>query len=344
MRSNPLGRSDVRVTELGLGGTGLGNLYAPIPTEVARATVIAAHRSEVGFFDTAPSYGNGLSELRLGAALAEVPREEVVVSTKVGYALEPLAGRRGARTMFADALPYRPRTDFSLAAVERSLADSLERLGLDRVDVVWLHDPDEAASLRPDSTRPRRNHFEQAMSDAYPFLARLREQGTIGAIGVGMNQSQMLVEFARAGDFDCFLLGGRYTLLEQEPLDALLPLCLERGIGIVVGGPFASGILATGAVDGARYNYRSASAAILDKVRRLDAVCRHHEVPLAAAALQLPLAHPAVCAVLAGAGSPAEIEQNAALLRVPIPGELWFALRHEGLLDPRAPVPRVGKS
>jgi D-threo-aldose 1-dehydrogenase len=335
----PATRGGLAITELGFGGAAIGNLYAPVEHEAALATVHAAWAGGVRYFDTAPSYGNGLSERRIGEALAAYPRDRFVLSTKVGYSLEAVGPAGRGRSMFKDDAKLQARTDFSREAVERSLCESLERLASERIDLVWLHDPDEASSIRRDADRGAYSHFEQAMGEAYPVLDALRSRGAIGGIGVGLNQWQMLEDFARAGDFDCFLLAGRYTLLEQEPLASFLPLCLERGIGVVVGGPYNSGILASGATGDARYNYARAREPVLARVRALEQVCRRHGVALAAAALQLPLAHPAVISVIPGARSAQELVSNLRHLQAEIPATLWEELLERGLIDPRSPLP-----
>jgi D-threo-aldose 1-dehydrogenase len=218
--------------------------------------------------------------------------------------------------------------DFSYDGVLRSVEESLARLGLDRIDILHIHDPDE--------------HYEAALTGAYRALDRLRAEGTIRAVGAGMNQAEMLVRFARAADFDCFLLAGRYTLLDQSGLAELLPLCAERGIAIIIGGVYNSGVLADPHGDGATFNYRPAGMRLLERARRLDAVCARFGVPLKAAAIQFPLGHPAVSVVLNGARSVAELEENAAMFRTPIPPELWAALKAEGLLPEGVPVPTAG--
>lgn len=341
---NPLalrqvGTTDLQVTQLGLGGTALGNIYSAVEEEAALATVRAAYQAGVRYFDTAPLYGSGLSEIRLGQALRELPRASFVVSSKVGWRLDLTTSTAGQGSgVFADALPYTAIMDYSRSAIERSLAESLERLGLERIDIVMMHDPDESVTIYGRGPYEV-SHFAQAMTEAYPLLDDLRRQGVIGALGLGMNQWQMLADFARAGEFDCFLLAGRYTLLEQEPLGEFLPLCQEKQISIIIGGPYNSGILATGAVEGAYYNYAPATAEVLTRVRRIESVCTRYGVPLQAAALQFPLGHPTVAAVIPGARSVAELQQNMGFLQHPIPFEFWGALKAEGLIDKNAPVP-----
>jgi D-threo-aldose 1-dehydrogenase len=332
-----IGKNGPAVTTLGLGGTSLGNMYRTVEDPAARAVVEAAYSGGVRLIDTAPVYGFGLSESRIGAALSALPRNDCIVSTKVGYRLLPLKpGEKGS-----DFWPGAPRLtstfDFSHSGVRDSLLASLERLRLERVDMVAIHDPDEAAGVDPSSGRPLKSRFKEVMEGAYPVLEDLRRQGVIRAIGIGINQWRMLVDFARAGDFDYFLLAGRFTLLEQEPLDTLLPLCLQRHISLVIGGPFNSGILATGAVEGAYYNYVQASPQMLARVRRIEAICADFAISLRAAALQFPLAHKAVAAVVTGARSAEEVQQNLAALRENIPVGLWAALQHAGLLHPACP-------
>jgi D-threo-aldose 1-dehydrogenase len=327
--ATPLGRTALRVTRVGLGTAPLGGLYAPVSDEVARATLVRAWELGLRFFDTAPLYGHGLSERRVGAALAGRPRDQLVLATKVGRLLRAGAPPDDSRLSggldrWPDVPPVNPVFDFSYDGVLRSVAESLERLALDRVDVLHIHDPDE--------------HYKQALDGAYRALDRLRAEGTIGAVGAGMNQAEMLVRFAREAEFDCFLVAGRYTLLDQSALAELLPLCLERGVAVILGGVYNSGILADPR-PGATYDYSVAPPQLLERARRVAAVCERHNVPLKAAALQFPLAHPAVTSLLLGARSVAELEENLALLRIELPAELWTELRREALLPAEAPTP-----
>jgi len=339
MQRNRIARTELTTTALGLGGTGLGNMYTAVDERDAVATVAAAYQAGVRYFDTAPAYGNGLSEVRLGRALAGYPRHELVVSTKVGYALHPLAEGEAPIALFENPLPFGTTYDFSRDAVRRSLDDSMRRLQTDRIDIVWIHDPDESISIDPSRDPYERSHFREAMDQAYPVLDELRRQGAIGAIGVGMNQWQMLEDFAKAGSFDCFLLAGRYTLLDQPALASFLPRCERAGISVIIGGPYSSGILASGAVPGATYNYAPASPEIVARVRRLEAVCARHDVALPAAALQFPLAHPAVASVIPGARSAAELAVNVAHLGRTIPASFWAELKALQLIAAAAPVP-----
>lgn len=305
-----VGRTDVYVSRMGLGTVPIGLMYEPISDEQALATVRAALDAGISFIDTAPLYGAGLSEQRLGRVLADVPRDSYVLATKVGRLVDDSG---------------KVRFDFSRDGVLRSVDDSLRRLGLDRIDILHIHDPD--------------NDYQQALNEAFPALAELRSQGVVRAIGSGMNQWQMLEDFIRDADFDCFLLAGRYTLLEQTAAASFLPLCQERAIGVFLGGVYNSGILASGPRPGAKYNYADAPPEILERVGRIEAACERHGVALNVAALQFPLAHPAVTSLVVGAGTPAEARANVAALTQPLPVALWDDLRAEGLIDHAAPVP-----
>jgi D-threo-aldose 1-dehydrogenase len=318
-----LGKSGLPVTRLGLGTAPLGGLYRALGDDEAAGAVARALELGLRFFDTAPQYGHGLAEMRLGRGLREVPREDIVVATKVGRLLRDVP--------YTDSIRYyhgtpdvNPVFDFSEDGVRRSLAESLERLGLDRVDILHIHDADE--------------HGDEALGGAFKALAAMRAEGVIGAVGAGMNQSSMLVRFAREADFDCFLLAGRYTLLDQEGLAELLPLCEELGIAIIAGGIYNSGLLAD-PKPGAPYNYVPADEARLARALELEAVCRRHGVPLRAAAIQFPLAHAAVSCVVTGARTAPEIADNERMLQFDIPSDLWQELRALGLLPEHAPTP-----
>jgi len=302
-------------------------LYRAIPDEQAHAAVDAAWAAGIRYFDTAPHYGLGRSERRLGEALAGRPRHEYVLSTKVGRLLEPLPQPHDADGEGFDVpATHRRVWDFSHDGVLRSLEESLDRLGLDRVDILYLHDPDD--------------HYRDALSHAYPALEELRSQGVVSAIGAGMNQTEMLAEFARNTDMDLLMLAGRYTLLEQSALDELLPECEQRGIGVVAAGVFNSGLLARhNPARDAKYNYVDAPPGLLQRAMRIAAICEQHGSTLPAAALAFPLGHPAIVSICAGASSPGQVERNAALRQANPPEELWTHLKAEGLLRPDAPVP-----
>ena len=319
----------LRLTRLSLGCAQLGNLYRPIDDSEAHATVDAAWTEGIRYFDTAPHYGLGLSERRLGAALAGHARGDYVLSTKVGRLLMPTT-THGLMDDGCFAVPaaFRRVWDFSRDGVLRSLAESLERLGLDRADIVYLHDPDE--------------HRDDAFLHAYPALEELRSQGVVSAIGAGMNQTAMLADFARHTDVDVLMLAGRYTLLDQSALDDLLPACVDRDVVVVAAGVFNSGLLARPApTPAAHYEYGTAPSELVDRARRIAAVCERHGTTLPAAALAFPLAHPAVVSVCIGAHLPEQVVRNTALGRAAVPGALWVELKEEGLLRRDAPVPAV---
>ena len=287
---------------LGLGTAPLGGLYEAVDDETAHAVVERAWQLGIRYFDTAPYYGSGNAERRLGAALRERPRDEFVVSTKVGRLLRP--GESG----WHGAPPLEAYFDFSHDAALRSLEASLERLGLDRIDIALVHDPDE--------------HYEEAVAGAYRALARLRDEGVVRAVGVGMNQTSLLCRFAREADPDCFLVAGRYTLLDRSAGDDLLPLCAARGIAVIAGGVFNSGVLAGGDT----YDYESATATVLERAAELRKICARHDVPLAAAAVQFPRGHPAVASVLVGCRTPHEVAEDVRLSELELAPELWREL------------------
>jgi D-threo-aldose 1-dehydrogenase len=325
-----LGRTGLSVTRLGFGGASIGGLFSAVSDEDAVATVEHAWELGIRTFDVAPLYGYGAAERRLGMALAGRPRDEYVLSTKVGRLVRSLdAIPAGADIDQQDDNYVRTEPvglvfDYSADGVRRSIEESLQRLGLDRVDIALIHDPDE--------------HWAEAIDGAYPELARMRDEGTIRAIGVGMNHSVMLARFAREGDFDVFLLAGRYTLLDQEALWELLPLCVEHDIAVLVGGVMNSGVLADPR-PGSRFDYRPATDDVVERARRLGEVCARHDVPLRAAAIQFPLAHPAVRSLIAGVRRIDHLDEYPELMRRPIPADLWAELRAEGLIPPEAPVP-----
>ncbi len=329
------GRLDV--TLLGFGGAPLGNLYTAISEAEAQATLDAAWEAGIRLFDTAPLYGFGLSEERFGRALSGRPRAELVLSTKVGRLLEDCAPADVPQIGFHNTPNRTFRYDYSFDAVMRSHAESLKRLKLDRVDILLVHDVDIYTHKSQEASDARvRELFDRG---GYRALEELRASGTVAAIGAGVNEWQVCERLLGLGDFDCFLLAGRYTLLEQEPLDSFLPLCEWRGVGIILGGPFNSGILATGPVAGARYNYEPAPPEILERVAGIETVCKAHGVRLIEAALHFVLAHPAITTVIPGANSAGQVLANFALLEARIPPALWSDLKSEGLLRPDAPVP-----
>ena len=333
-----LGGTDIAVSTLGFGGAPLGELYARIDEAQAVATVEAAITGGITLLDTSPLYGHGLSEHRIGAALRRSGQRDVMLSTKVGRVAEPF-GPRGAGSGYLGGLPHALRFDYSYDGAMRSLEQSALRLGVDHIDIVLIHDVD-VWTHGADAIEER---FSQAMNGAYRALESLRASGAVKAIGVGVNEAQMCERFARAGDFDTMLLAGRYSLLEQPALASFMPLALEKRIGLMLGGVFNSGILATGPVAGAKYNYKPAPPEILARVAAIEAVCTRHGVPLRRAALHFPLGHPAVASLVMGAVSPAEVADQIAEFSAPVPAALWAELKAQGLLGADVPVPTEGQ-
>jgi D-threo-aldose 1-dehydrogenase len=314
---------DAPVPPLGLGTAQLGNLDLEISDDEAARTVDAAWEAGIRYYDTAPHYGLGLSERRLGAALAARPRSEWLVSTKVGRLLVPSPATAHRQDDQGYAVPASAQRvwDFSADGVRRSLHASLERLALDRIDIVYLHDPDD--------------HWDEASGPGVAALVALREQGVIGAIGVGMNQSAMPAEFVRRHDIDLVMLAGRYTLLDQSALDDLLPAAVDRGVRVVAAGVYNSGLLgAARPVAGATYDYLPAAPGLVDRARRLAAVCEAHGVDLPTAAVHFPRRHPAVASVVVGARSAEQVRVNSSRLATPVPDDLWAELEHSGLVRP----------
>ncbi len=331
-----LGKSELTVTALGLGGAPLVGLKSSVPESQAHDTVAAAYDCGLRLFDTSPFYGIGLSEHRMGHVLRGKQSHDFVLSTKVGRYLIPETPDQVDHSLFHGTLNMRAILDYSYDGTIRALDQSFQRLGVERIDVLHIHDIDIWSQGSREAYEER---FQEAMDGAYRALHGLRAQGVIGAIGIGVNEVEPCLRCALIGDFDCFMLAGRYTLLEQAALDTLLPLMERKGIGLLIAAPYNSGILATGAVPGARYNYRPASPEIMARVARIEEIGRRHDVPLQAAALQFPLGHPAVAAVVPGAVSPQEVRQNAALMAHPIPAAFWAELKHEQLLPEHCPVP-----
>ena len=307
-----IGTTGLYVTRLGLGARGIVDPAVEVSGAQAVATVQAALDTGINYIDTSPRYGVGRSELYVGQGLAGVERGSYILSTKVGRLLDPTV----AGGWF---------WDFISEGVRCSLESSLERLGVGGVDILFIHSPN--------------NHYDQAIAEAYPALAEMRAAGVVKAIGVGMTNWQMLLRFAREGDFDCFLLAGRYTLLDQSAAGEFLPYCQQHDIGVILGGPYNSGILASNLGPGALYDYRAVPPEILDKARRIKAVCDRHGVPLKAAALQFVLAHPAVTSVIPGSSYPEHVRENVAMIQHDIPSALWEELRREGLIPEDAPLP-----
>ncbi len=321
----PLGSTGLAPSALAFGGAPLAGLYEPVTEDQAERTIKRALDLGLRYLDTAPHYGLGLSERRLGRVLRDVARDSYLISTKVGRLLRPLApGEEAVDDGFAGGARCKRVWDFSRDGIRRSLEESLERLGLDRVDILYLHDPDE---------------FEREVYESgYPALAELRSQGVVGAIGAGMNQAEMLTRFVRRLDLDVVLLAGRYSLIDHSALRELLPACLERNVAVVVGGALNSGLLAN-PTPGGHYDYGPAPPELVDRAVRMRDLLARHGASLLAAAMQFPLGHPAVVSVLVGARSAGEVEQNVRAFATPVSEQAWEELREAGLLGLEVPVP-----
>ncbi len=328
------GRVNLEVTSFAYGTAPIGNIFTPIEESESEAMFQTAWNAGVRYFDTAPYYGHGLAELRCGQSLRWMNRDDFVLSSKVGRRLVPAARSEIDFFPWNNAAPFNLEFDYSYDGTMRAFEDSLQRMALERMDICFIHDID--VFTRGDE---QPEVFRTAMDGCWKALSKLRDEGTVTAIGVGVNEWQVCHEALKQRDFDCFLLAGRYTLLEQESLDEFLPLCEERGAAVAVGGGFNSGILATGAVPGAKYNYSPAPEPVMDKVRKIEAVCAAHSVPLPAAALQFVVAHPAIPTFIAGTRNVEQLQKNLDWFNHAIPSGFWSDLKNEGLLRQDAPVP-----
>jgi D-threo-aldose 1-dehydrogenase len=327
-------RSGLTFTAIGFGGAPIGNFNGVFSDDDALDMVAQSWHQGVRYFDTAPGYGNGLSEYRLGQALRRVDRADTVVSTKVGRVVTPTKGAQTVNGQYQDLPPFVVDFDYSYDGVMRAVEQSMQRMLTDHFDALFIHDCDRYTH---GTSQPE--YFRQALVSAFPALESLRDQGVVKAIGFGVNETDVMTEAIKATDADLCLLAGRYTLLEQNPLDELLPMCEERGVGIVLGGVYNSGILATGPVVGARFNYARAPQGVLARAAAIEEVCLRHGVPLATAALQFAHAHPAVTSICLGARNAEQQARNAELFETTIPEELWDELRSAALIREDAPTP-----
>jgi D-threo-aldose 1-dehydrogenase len=326
-----VGTTNLSVTTLGLGTATMGGSRIPVTRTEGEAMVRAAWDAGVRYMDTAPFYGVGAAEHRVGDALRDEARESWVLSTKVGRLLRPRRTGGGSTDGRLAPMPFEVVYDYSYDGIMRSVEDSYQRLGLAKIDILYVHD----IGAYQHGAEANALHLRALRDSGYRALQAMKGDGTVSAIGIGVNETAVLIEALGFADWDVFLLAGRYTLLEQAPMDDLLPMCVTRGTSIVVGGPLNSGILAGRDT----WNYAAAPPDVVTRVKRIEAVCDAHKVPLAAAALQFPLAHPAVCAIIPGPRTAAEFEANLALLDTKIPDALWGDLRSAGLLHPEAPTP-----
>jgi D-threo-aldose 1-dehydrogenase len=329
-----LGRTGLEVSALGFGTAPLGDLFTHLDDATTIATAERAFELGINLLDTSPHYGRGLAEHRCGTAIRRVPRQEVVLCTKVGRWMDAFHAPNDA-SGFVGGQPHRAVIDYSYDGTMRSVKQSLLRLSTDRLDLLLIHDVD----VWTHGAEAIEDRFREAMTGAYVALDKLRGEGVVAGIGIGVNEAEMCVRFAQAGTFDTMLLAGRYSLLEQPALTQFLPLAEKQGIGVLLGGVFNSGILATGAVPGAKYNYKDAPPDVLAKVTKIQRVCDAHGVALPTAALHFALGHPAVASVVLGAQNPQEVERNVAALASPVPSALWADLKAQNLLDRDAPVP-----
>ena len=332
-----LGKSGVPVTQLGFGGAGLGELFVRVDEATAAATLKAAWDAGIRYYDTAPFYGRGLSEIRTGRFLDNQPRSEFILSTKVGRWFFPPAKPDSFDTGFwAGGLRFEHVHDYSYDGIMRAYDQSQMRLGMNRIDLLVIHDLDFWFHQTEAKVSA---YLAQLFTSGWRALEQLRAHGLVKAVGAGINELGMIPRFLDMLDIDFFLVALRYTLLEQEALETELPYCERRNVGIIIGGVYNSGITATGAVKGAKYNYQDATPEIMERVRKIEAVCQAHGVPLAAAALQFPLGHPCVASVIPGAIDPDQVRRNVDLFRHPMPHAFWSDLKREKLLAEQAPVP-----
>jgi len=346
--SNPfdyrdIGKTSLKVTSLGFGAASMGNLFHSVSDEEARATLASAIDSGINLFDTAPRYGAGLSERRIGDALRPLNKEDYILSTKVGRVLTPnkSANINELRHGFLTPMRFDAHYDYTYDGIMRSFEDSVQRLGLAEIDILLVHDIGAFTHGSQDQ-----HYFQQFEQSGYKALDELRHHKHIKAVGLGVNEVEICERVMNIGQFDCFLLAGRYSLLEQSPIHEFFPKCQAHGASIILGGPYNSGILATGVkgVATPNYDYAPAPKHIIEKVEKIENVCAKYQVTLAAAALQFPLGHPAVASVIPGLGSAARVEKTLKLYSESIPTEFWKTLKQQNLLDGDAPEPNLGSN
>lgn len=335
-KQNSIPNTNIQVTEVGLGAGPIGNLYQAISDEGAHSAISLSLKSGMNLIDTAPYYGMGLSERRIGDSTRIIPPSNYVLSTKVGRLLIP-SERVSNIDGYCNPMPFEPKYDYSYDGIMRSFEDSIQRLGHSKIDILYIHDIDKITH-----GEEYEHHFRMAMNGGYKALDELRSSGLVQAIGLGVNDYHVCEEAMKYGDFNCFLLAGRYTLLEQEALQTFLPKCEKKKISVIVGGPYNSGILATGVKDSNRplhYNYEKPPVKIIDKVTKLEKICDDFSIPLAAAALQFPLAHPSIISVVVGLNSVSQVESTIANYKTIIPKEFWQTLKDNDLILENSPIP-----
>jgi len=334
MNKRRLGPTNLFLTEIGFGGASIGNLYTPCTNEEANETITTCFELGIRYFDTAPEYGHGLSERRMGDALRAHPRNNFVLSTKVGDMLYARSDRLPPEDKFIDKLPFFLRYDYSYDGIMRAFEDSLQRLGLNQIDILLVHDLDPIIH----DAKKFSDYFKLYIEDGYKALDKLRSEGVIQAVGLGIKKWEVCAEAMKYGDYECFMLQGNYTLLEQPALNTFMEVCLKKEVSILLAGPFASGILATGPVKGAYYNHSEASDDVLARVRKIQEICAQYHVPMQAAAIQFPLKHPAIASVVIGAASGELMRENIAYSQFVIPQALWDALKAAAIIPNNAPT------
>jgi D-threo-aldose 1-dehydrogenase len=334
MKKRPLGCTDLSVTELGFGGASIGNLYEACTEPEAQTVIEKSWDLGVRFFDTAPEYGHGLSERRMGDYLRRYDHNDYVISTKVGDFLYARANELPPPSKFINQLPFFLKYDYSYDGIMRAFEDSLQRLGLNRVDILLVHDLDPVIH----DQKTFADYFKIYIESGYKALDELRSQGIVKAMGLGVKKSSVCEEALKYGQYECFMLQGNYTLLEQPALASFLPLCEQQKISILLAGPFASGILATGPVSGAYFHHQPAEKNILDRVKKIQVICARYQVPMQAVAIQFPLFHPAIASVVIGTRSAQRMVENVQYLNHKIPASLWEELKHENIIPPQAPT------
>ena len=334
MKKRQLGSTSLFVTELSFGGASIGNLYNRCTNEAALETLSASWDLGIRYFDTAPEYGNGLSEHRMGNMLRDRPRDQYILSTKVGDLLYAIHNQIPLSNKFIDQLPFHLMYDYSYEGVMRGFEDSLQRLGLNQIDILLVHDLDPIIHDQEYFL----HHFKTYMDSGYKALTKLREEGIIKAIGLGVKQWEVCAEAMKHGDYDCFMLQGNYTLLEQPALSGFMDDCIKKRISILLAGPYASGILATGPIKGAYFHHTEADECILKRVQRIQDICHSYNTPIQAAAIQFPLHHPAITSVVVGSASAQSMRDNVNYLTFNVPLVLWEELKSAGIISKQAPI------